>query len=178
MPFYTVHHAKPLSDTQQDAIAEAITHIHSTKFTTPKVFVNVAFQDISKEARYVGGRRRLANLISANIRHGPSRTQADYADVIRQLQAAWKQIVPDSEMNRVVLNGSIVAGMEAGFMFPAAGGDQKWIVENWEAFNRKAEAGDVEMQWLVEDVKERGLLGDGKTAQQRLEEALGWGDSA
>lgn len=178
MPFYTIHHADSLSEVQQEQLAQAITDIHSSKFTTPKVFVNVAFQDISKETRFVGGKKKVANLISANVRHGPSRTQEDYADLIKQIQAAWARIVPGTTMNRVVLNGSIVAGMEAGFILPSAGNDKKWISDNWEAFNKRAEAGDEEMKDVVEDIKERGLLGDGRTAMQRLEEALGWGESA
>lgn len=178
MPFYTVHHVAPLSEQQQDALATAITKIHSDKFTTPKIFVNVRFNDISKEVRYVGGKRRAANLIEGNVRHGPSRTHGDYEDLITQIEAAWQKIVPGSTMDRVVLNGSIVAGMEAGFILPAAGGDRKWIEENWEAFKSRAEAGDEEMREVVEDITERGLMTDGKTALQRLEEALGWGDAA
>ncbi|QIW99567.1 hypothetical protein AMS68_005085 [Peltaster fructicola] len=178
MPFYTVHHADTLTEVQQEKLALAITDIHSTKFTTPKIFVNVAFQDISKEVRFVGGKRKSANLIAANVRHGPSRTSEDYADLIRQIQAAWLRIVPGTTMNRVVLNGSIVAGMEAGVILPSAGGDKQWISDNWEMFNQRAEAGDEEMRDIVEDIKERGLLGDGRTAMQRLEEALGWGESA
>ena len=42
MPLYTVQHACPLSLSQKDELALALTHIHSTKFTTPKNFVNVA----------------------------------------------------------------------------------------------------------------------------------------
>ena len=77
--------------------------------------------------------------------------------------------------------GGILAGIEAGFLLPEAGGDVQWLQENWDAFNELAAAGNEEWVHMVEDVKKRGLL-DGtngvKTEQQRLEEYLGWGDAA
>ena len=77
--------------------------------------------------------------------------------------------------------GGIIAGLEAGFVLPVAGGDVEWLEANWGEFQRRAEGGDEEMKGLVEEVKERGLL-DGtngvKTQQQKLEEFLGWGDAA
>ena len=81
----------------------------------------------------------------------------------------------------MIVIGGITAGLEAGFVLPSAGGDVQWLQENWAAFNEKADAGDEEWKEMVENVKKRGLL-DGTngemTAQQRLEEYLGWGDSA
>lgn len=178
MPLYSVQHATQLTSAQQDALAAAITRIHSTKFTTPKMFVNVTFQDVSTAVMYTGGRRANKNFITANVRHGPSRTQGDYADLIGQIQKAWEKEVPGEPLRGFVVMGSIVAGMEADLLLPQAGGDRQWITENWDAFNQKAQAGDTEFQELVEEVKERGLLQDGKSAIQRMEEALGWGDAA
>ena len=56
----------------------------------------------------------------------------------------------------------------------------KWLGEHMEEFEMKAKAGDEEFQELVEEVNERGLLDgvNGKSSKQRLEEMLGWGDSA
>ena len=77
--------------------------------------------------------------------------------------------------------GGIIAGLEAGFVLPGAGGDVQWLEANMGEFERRAGEGDEEMKGLVEEVRERGLL-DGtngmRTAQQRLEEMLGWGDAA
>ena len=68
--------------------------------------------------------------------------------------------------------GGIIAGLEAGFVLPAAGGDVQWLEENWEEFNRRAEAGDEEMKGMVKEIQERGLL-DGTnglmTQQKKLE---------
>ena len=77
--------------------------------------------------------------------------------------------------------GGIIAGLEAGFVLPPAGGDVEWLGNNWEEFNRRADAGDEEMKGMVKEITERGLL-DGsngmRTQQKKLEEALGWGDAA
>ena len=171
----------------------AITLIHSNKFVTPRNFVNVTFQDVSQAETYIGGHRERANHIRANVRTGPSRTQADWAELCRELERAWYEIAgtplpqqkgktkPDTTMRSVIVIGGLIAGMEAGFMLPQAGGDVQWLEDNWEEFNRKADAGDEEMKGMVKEIQERGLL-DGtngiKTQQQKLEELLGWGDSA
>ena len=139
----------------------------------------------------VGGKRKTANHIRANVRAGPTRTQADWEELCKAIEAAWYEIVPlprakgtpepDTTLRSLVILGGIEAGIEAGFMLPKAGSDVQWLHENWEAFNEKAAAGDEEFREMVEEVKARGLM-DGtnglKTAAQRLEEMLGWGDSA
>lgn len=56
-----------------------------------------------------------------------------------------------------VLLGAIVAGTEAGFSIPPAGGDKEWLKENMDAFRRKAE-GDEDFRDMVEEVEERGLV--------------------
>ena len=57
MPNYEVEHTTPLTPQQQDALAEAITKIHTEKFSAPSLFVNVRFTDIFKHAVYVAGKR-------------------------------------------------------------------------------------------------------------------------
>lgn len=88
----------------------------------------------------------------------------------------------DTSLRSVILLGDIIGGLEAGFILPPAGGDVAWLHENWEEFNRRAEGGDEEFREMVREVEERGLLKgreeDRRSAQQKLEEALGWGDSA
>ncbi|KAF2723869.1 hypothetical protein K431DRAFT_282561 [Polychaeton citri CBS 116435] len=204
MPLYEVHHICPLSINQQDEFAEAITTIHSNKFTTPKLFVNIVFHDESSNPDatpyYVGGKRRPINRICASVRTGPSRTQKDWDSLSAEILGAWNRTVrggpdgagaplhpfkrgqdrPDVELRVVFVTGSILGGIEAGFRIPAAGEDVTWLQKNWEGFVKKAQAGDEDFKELVREVEERGLMrpGDGKTEQQRLEELLGWGDSA
>ena len=194
MPLYEVHHASPLTLSQKDALASAITNLHATKFSTPKMFVNVAFSDVSQSDTYIGGERSRANHIRAHVRAGPSRTREDWEDLCAGIAGAWEKIAgtplprskgrpehADTKLRSVIVMGGILGGLEAGFALPAAGGDVEWLGQHWEAFSERAEGGDQEFKAMVEEVRERGLLdgtGGMRTAQQKLEEMLGWGDAA
>jgi hypothetical protein len=52
----------------------------------------------------------------------------------------------------------MVAGYEAGFLIPPAGGDVKWLHDHFASFEEQAAAGDQDMADLVAEVKERGML--------------------
>lgn len=171
MPIYEVQHAIPLSISQKDELAAAITHIHSQNFTTPKIFVQVSFTDVSESWTYIAGKRRAGNHIRGQVRTGPSRTQEDWNGLLKALSDAWYDIAGtplptrkggkeqgDTSLRSVILTGGLVAGLEAGFVLPPAGGDVQWLQENWEAFNEKAKNGDEEMADLVKEVEERGLM--------------------
>ena len=186
MPNYEVEHICPLTASQQDELAEAITKIHSEKFNTPKLFVNIRFTNIAEHVVYLAGKRvrshstnslmnlyiqhkqRSTNRIAASVRHGPSRTQEDYEDVSTRIIKAWDSIVPlpqvkrsvpppDTELRMVVFFGSIVAAYEAGVMLPPAGGDGKWLKENMEKFQEKADEGDEDFVDMIKECKGRGL---------------------
>ncbi|KXL45756.1 hypothetical protein M433DRAFT_4337 [Acidomyces richmondensis BFW] len=197
MPLYEVQHIIPLLPSQCDDLAEAITRIHSTKFSTPRLFVNVKYTDVSEVRMYVAGKQRKGNHIIANVRAGPSRTQADWDDLCGQITKAWDEIVgvglpkvrraaadQDTSLRSVILLGGLLGGLEVGFSIPPAGGDVQWMRENWEAFNKRAEEGDEDFADMVREVKERRLLEKGsngfdvKAEQRRLDELLGWGDYA
>lgn len=57
MPNYEVEHICPLTEGQKDELASAITKIHSEKFSTPKIFVNIRFTNVEGHATYVAGKR-------------------------------------------------------------------------------------------------------------------------
>ncbi|KAF1348091.1 hypothetical protein BDV97DRAFT_298721 [Delphinella strobiligena] len=169
MPAYEVEHICPLTLTQQDSLALAITKIHSPHFNAPRLFVNVRFTNISHQATYVAGKRRKANRIFAYVRHGPSRTQDDYDAVSAALMEAWDAIVPVSQVERgvsspetelrlVMFYGAIVAGSEAGFSIPKAGEDEAWIKENIEKFQKKADEVDEDFADMIREVKDRGMI--------------------
>ncbi|TKA77197.1 hypothetical protein B0A49_01842 [Cryomyces minteri] len=173
MPLYEVEHICPLTVSQQDELAAAITKIHTEKFTAPALFVNVRFTNISEQTTYVGGKRRQTNRILAHVRHGPSRTQDDYADLCSKITKVWDATVPlprhpfnatgrvDVELRAIFVLGDIVAGMEAGFVLPEAGKDVQWFKENMVAFKKKAEDGDDEFQDMVAEIERRGLIKNG-----------------
>lgn len=56
MPLYTIEHSIPLDKPQRDALAQTITHIHTRKFTTPSLFVNVQFVDSTGQCNYIAGK--------------------------------------------------------------------------------------------------------------------------
>ena len=121
MPLYQVQHSSPLSQDQQDKLAAKITEIHTEKFTTLSLFVNVTFTDISSQPTYVAGKRvrphslslslcflvreslilpppppphqSTSNRIQAHVRHGPARTQDDYNALCSSIQSAWYEIM-------------------------------------------------------------------------------------
>lgn len=192
MPLYEIQHICPLTPQQQDDLAAAITTIHSTKFTTPRMFVNVKFVDHTlpnAPITYVAGKRRTGNHILANVRVGPSRTQKDWDALTDEIVAAWNRVVPmptakggkpvDYELRSCILLGGLIGGYEAGFHIPPAGQDVQWIRDHWDEFVMKAQSGDEEFKEMVEEIQGRGMLnGAGKSGKEKLEEALGWGDSA
>jgi len=54
---YEVEHCCALSEKQQDALAEAITDIHSEQFGAVRLFVNVRFTDVSEDKTYIAGKK-------------------------------------------------------------------------------------------------------------------------
>lgn len=179
MPLYQVEHICSLTSSQQEQLAEVITTIHSRKFTTPSLFVNVTFTDISSQVAFVAGKKvstiilqrgpalqrgtdiipqRNTNRLLAHIRTGPSRTTEDYNSLTSSLNKAWCEIVGstgEQELGAVFILGDIVAGSEAGFVFPPAGGDKKWLREHFEEFESRAKEGDEGFAGLVKEVRER-----------------------
>ncbi|KAI7479632.1 hypothetical protein KC351_g7437, partial [Hortaea werneckii] len=172
MPLYEVQHYITLTISQKDELAEAITKIHSTKFSTPRMFVNVHFLDTSSLRTYIGGKPHQANHIRALVRNGPSRTSEDWNDLTSRLHTAWTSIIgpglpklrrsdseePNTSLRSIIICGEILGGMEAGFFLPEAGGDKAWIERNWGAFRERAEQGEEEFGELVREVEERGML--------------------
>ncbi|KAI7700902.1 hypothetical protein KC322_g8126 [Hortaea werneckii] len=172
MPLYEVQHYITLTISQKDELAEAITKIHSTKFNTPRMFVNVHFLPTSTLRTYIGGKPRQANHIRALVRNGPSRTSEDWNDLTSQLHTAWTSIIgpglpklkrsdteePDTSLRSIIICGEILGGMEAGFFLPEAGGDKGWIERNWDAFRERAAQGEEEFGDLVREVQDRGML--------------------
>jgi len=55
MPLYEVEHFIGLNGPMKSRLALGITKIHSEIFTTPSLFVNVRFTDVSSQDTYVGG---------------------------------------------------------------------------------------------------------------------------
>ncbi|GAB1199689.1 hypothetical protein APSETT444_009046 [Aspergillus pseudonomiae] len=130
MPLYEVEHCIALSKAQRDELAQAITLLHTRKFTTPSLFVNVRFVDARNSCSYIGGKERSINRIIAYVRPGGNRTTADFEELAQRVTDVWNQIVvqgdesgtKESQLNRVFIMGTITAGMENGFLLPRVSG--------------------------------------------------------
>jgi phenylpyruvate tautomerase PptA (4-oxalocrotonate tautomerase family) len=171
MPLYQIYHAVPLSNQQQDELAEAITTLHTTKFGVLRLFVNVWFSDVSAQNTYTAGKRRKGNHIRASVRLG-QRTHEDFRQLCRSIEEAWDRIVyqpikritvnatelKQFELHTLILGSSNPVGLEAGFELPVAGSDGDWLRRNWSQFQQKARDGEEEFVDLVKDVEERALL--------------------
>ncbi|KAL1645164.1 hypothetical protein SLS58_003869 [Diplodia intermedia] len=165
MPLYIVSHKDPLNTSQRDELAAAITKIHTTVFTTPSLFVNVKFEDVSDASYYVGGKPTRVNAIHAHVRPGASRPRSAYDELCRQLRRdAWERVLLPGggpPLDAIFVHGTIVAGEERGVMLPEAGADVAWMRENMADFERRARAGDEGMRGLVEECRAMGVLGGG-----------------
>lgn len=168
MPFYEVLHAIPLSPAQEDALAEAITAIHLSKFPlVPKFFVNIVFTDISQKTTYIGGKRRRGNHLTGHVRLG-TRSTTDFENMRDQLDLAWNRIVVGPveaalgegegakyKLHRLMLYPANSVGKEGGFDVPLGGQEKAWLDKHWDEFKRRADAGDDQFIDLVKTVEAR-----------------------
>ena len=168
MPSYEVLHAVPLSDTQQDQLAQAITEAHTSIFSLPRLFVNVAYIDISNRNTYVGGKRQKVNHINARVRLG-ARTEKEFQKLCDELANAWDRIVigPARErkenfqnlrLQTIILSPGNPTGREAGFNLPRAGEEGTWIKENYAGFQERAQRGEENFVDLLHEIEERHLV--------------------
>lgn len=165
MPLYEVIHAVPLTEKQQDELAEAITVIHTTTFDVLRLFVHIRFVDASTVNTYIAGKRRKANHIRATVRLG-LRTHEEFLSLCKSIEETWNRIVYEpakSEQNRYKLQTMILSpfnliGFEAGFELPIAGEDGNWLKKHWDEFRQKANEGDEDFIQVVKEAEERGLL--------------------
>lgn len=97
-----VSHCIPLSREQKDAIAECITDLHATTFVTPRLFVNVVFNQPGPVGDiYAGAKSRgqtVPNHIRATVRVGPSRPKAMYDEVAIKIVKRWDEVVNDAKL--------------------------------------------------------------------------------
>ena len=97
MPFYQVFHSYPLSLPQKQSLASAITSLHSRKFKTPSLFVNVKFhaEDASEDEYFMAGqvRNNATNRIMAMVRTSEQRTKKDFDALAEKVESAWYDVV-------------------------------------------------------------------------------------
>ncbi|CAK40760.1 hypothetical protein An11g06050 [Aspergillus niger] len=125
MPLYEIEHSIPLDKSQRHELAQAITHIHTRKFATPSLFVNIRFIDANSRHNYVAGKERAINRITAYVRAGGTRTTADFDELAQRVSETWDRVInkdgtrsKERQLNAVFVLGAITTGTENGFLLP------------------------------------------------------------
>ncbi|KPM43798.1 hypothetical protein AK830_g2744 [Neonectria ditissima] len=168
MPFYDVSHSYPLDGAQRQQIAERVTALHCTMFNAPALFVNIRFSPIKDEEYWYGGKQKKnTNRIFAHVRSGSNRSDEAFAQLAKELEAIWDEVVgrKSSDIgpnNAKVLQAVFVipgiTAREEGLAIPPAGTESAWLKENLTSFQERAERGDEDFQDLLAELKDRPEL--------------------
>lgn len=124
MPLYDVEHTYPLSTTEQSTLAIALTDLHATRFSTPRIFVNVRFTDARQgPVVYRGGvLRESFNRIIIRTRAGESRSKEVYDEHCRSVVETWDKVVGkggDEKLLRTVwVMAALTTALEMGVSRP------------------------------------------------------------
>ncbi|KIW13328.1 hypothetical protein PV08_08516 [Exophiala spinifera] len=165
MPIYEFHHILPLSPIQKSRLARVVTDWHSFTFRAPRFIVNCRFVDtrsVPSEDNYVGGKPFKSNRLFVSLRSGTGRTEEQYIDMTRKLQAMWNETVQDvpapsveKELKDVFIMGTLDSAFERGWFLPMPGKFENWVKEHTPDFQKLAESGDPVFKDLLEEIKER-----------------------
>ena len=107
----------------------------------------------------MAGKKRSSNMIRANIRTGPSRTEEQYQALCRSLHEAWTRIVgggssEEKKLRAIFVLGTITSGWESGFMIPQAGKDREWLEENLSKMQKTAKT-DPDVSEMLQELQNR-----------------------
>jgi len=183
MPFYEIQHTYPLTLTQKQSFAKAITHLHSTFFLTPSLFVNVSFHRLAPDngdntyflaGEVVAPNAAGPNRILAQVRTSPKRTKAIFDDLAEKIEMKWYEIVnePSGESNghqngdakaeqaakkmHLITFYPMLAARENGVTIPDAGSESSWLRDNMPFFKSQAyEHDDVNFRKMIEEIDTR-----------------------
>ena len=108
MPLYDIQHSVPLTKPQKQQLADKITHLHATTFTTPSLFVNMQFTslDPSDGNYFIAGKPRPEgyNRITGMVRTSESRTKKDFDNIAEKIEQIWDEVVrgidPENEKEK------------------------------------------------------------------------------
>ncbi|KIV95498.1 hypothetical protein PV10_03147 [Exophiala mesophila] len=180
MPFYEIQHSHPLTATQKHTLARHITHLHSTTFLTPSLYVNVVFQYLAPTSTsttyFLAGKPTAhhpagPNRIFAMVRVSPQRTKADFDALALKIENKWYEVVNETDgsgdtaearaskkMHFVVFH-PMIAARENGVTIPDAGNEASWLKDNMPYFKSQAyEHGDQQFKDMLDEVESRADL--------------------
>lgn len=121
MPLYDVEHVTPLTADQQSALAIAFTDLHSTRFNTPRAFLNVRYTDASNQVVFRGGKRVSYNRVILRTRVGEQRSKELYDEHCRDIVRGWERVVGregQSGLRTVWVMGALTTAVECGIARP------------------------------------------------------------
>lgn len=121
MPLYDIEYVCPLTPTQQEHLAIALTNLHAQRFHTPACFINVRYTDASNQVVFRGGVRRRYNRIIVRTRAGDNRSREAYIAHCRAIVGEWERLVGkegDEGLRTVWVMGALTAAVEAGIARP------------------------------------------------------------
>ncbi|KAF2105112.1 hypothetical protein NA57DRAFT_71307 [Rhizodiscina lignyota] len=165
MPLYDIEHVTPLTAPEKQALATAITDLHAKRFTTPKWFVNVRFNDASNVVVFRGGVERRYNRLVIRTRQG-ARSIESYNEHCRDIVNAWRRIMEgngkgeagvgdERGLRTVWVTPVLLTAVDVGVARPGVGEEKSWVKQHWNEFERMAQEGDEDMKMLVEELKGR-----------------------
>lgn len=121
MPLYDVEHILPLTEAQQESLAIALTNLHSSRFKTPKFFINVRYTDVSGQAVYRGAKKVEYNRVIVRCRVGEQRSKDLYDEHCRDIVSVWEDHVGKGAregLRTVWVLGALTTAVESGIARP------------------------------------------------------------
>ncbi|KAH0841759.1 hypothetical protein FOPE_07083 [Fonsecaea pedrosoi] len=122
MPLYDVEHVVALTADQQERLARAFTDLHSTRFRTPRFFLNVRYTDCSGQIVFRNGRRAVYNRVILRTRAGEQhRSKELYDEHCRDVIKAWEDIVGregELGLRTVWVMAALTTAVECGIARP------------------------------------------------------------
>jgi phenylpyruvate tautomerase PptA (4-oxalocrotonate tautomerase family) len=108
------------------ALAEAITTVHTSVISVPRVFVNVVFIEYEPTAYFTGGRPATVSSITATIRAGFD--EALRSQLLTQVCESWSSITGQDRRRIMVSIDEVDASsrMEGGMILPSFGDEATW----------------------------------------------------
>ena len=108
------------------ALAEAITTVHASVISVPRIFVNVVFVEYEPTAYFTGGRPNTVSSISATIRAGFD--SALRGELLTRLCESWSSITGQDTRRIMVSLDEVDASsrMEGGMILPSFGDEAVW----------------------------------------------------
>lgn len=181
---YEVHHSYPLNHQQKNSLAESITKLHSSTFTTPSFFVHIRFSahDATDKNYYVAGKPRFTstNRILGMVRTSSARSKSDFDTLAAKIEEAWydalkgemieegkdkgkrKGEVNETEQDRevmalmVVAFHPMIAAREAGMVIPEAGKEGTWLKDHMGYFKEMSDTkGLEEFSEMLKEIETR-----------------------